>query len=296
MKWINEIAGLGKNLALALSVACGLTVAVQAQNPAHYDAAVELVNEITALQGLGVYTDGSGVPLNRYGGSWNSSTDPSYIRFGDLDHGILPANNTKCSPLVTHLLKTVYNWNWKNYSFYDPILKTTKSVASPTPYQYIELVKEGKGFAQRVTRLDQVRAGDILSWWQVGSDVSDHTMILSWVDWSSAKAYPSQLPGADPALAGTVYYEVHVIDSSVDLHTADSRWVNVNGAWQQIAGIGTGTIGLLVNSNYEIVGRTWSLPTSNYYTQPASWLGGLTNRLRLAPAHEFVIGRMPALP
>lgn len=48
-----------------------------------------------------------------------------------------------------------------------------------------------------------------------------------------------------------------------------------------------------MNSNMEIVGRTWTLPTSNGYTQPNTWLSRLTNRLRLAPAHEFVIGRMP---
>ena len=296
MRTVSEMTSMGQGLILATSLAFGWCQTAQAQTPHHYQAAVELLHEITSLQAVGIYTDAAGVPLNRYGGSWNSATDPSYIRFADLDHGILPANYTKCSPLVTHLLKSVYNWDWKAYSFYDPILKTTKSVASPTPYQYIELVKEGKGFAQRITRLDQVQAGDILSWWQVGSDVSDHTMILASVDWNSAKPYPSQVAGADPTLFGTTYYEVHVIDSSADLHTADSRWVNVNGTFQQIAGIGTGTIGLLVNANSELVGRTWSLPTSNYYTNPTGWLSGLTNRLRLAPANEFVIGRMPVLP
>ena len=38
------------------------------------------------------------------------------------------------------------------------------------------------------------------------------------------------------------------------------------------------------------------VPTSNYYTNPTGWLNGLTNRLRLAPQNEFVIGRLPVLP
>jgi hypothetical protein len=282
-------------LTLALGCLAGAHTA-QAQSPPHHLAAVELLNQITTLQSLGIYTDSSGTPLNRYGGNWNSATDPSYIQFADLNHNVLPGNHTKCSPLVTHLFKSVYNWNWKNYSFYDPVLKVTKSTASPAPYQYIALVKEGKGFTQRVLTLNQAQPGDILSWWTVGSDANDHTMIISSVNWNSVRTYPSQLPGAISALAGTVFVEVQVIDSSADLHTADSRLVNVNGTLQHLPGIGTGTIGLLINSNFEIVGRTWSLPTSDYYTQPNGWLSGLHSRLRLAPANEIVIGRMPSLP
>ena len=282
---------------LALTAVAAATIgASAADEPAHLLAAEELLNQINSLRAVGVTTESNGTPLNRYGGSWTSTTDPSYIRFADLDHGILPANNTKCSPLVTHLLKAIYGWNWKNYSFYDPIAKTNKSVASPAPYQYIRLVKEGKGFAQQIPRLDQVQPGDILSWWTVGSDSNDHTMIITGVDWDNGKLYPSWLTGADPALTGTMFYPVRVIDSTSDTHTDDSRVCTVNGVAQTISGIGSGTVGLLVNANYEIVGRTWSLPTSNYTTQQASWLSGLTNRLRLTPTYEIVIGRMPVLP
>lgn len=284
---------LGK---LVLTAILGATLSTQAQTPLHFDAAVELLDQITSRQAAGIYTDANGVSLNRYGGSWNSSADPSYIRFGDLDHGVLPGNNTKCSPLVTHLFKTVYNWDWKNYSFYDPLLKVTKSTASPTPYQYIELIKEGKGFAQQVMTLNAVQAGDILNWWQVGTDASDHTMIVAQVNWNSAKPYPVGYPDSNPALAGTTFYEVRVIDSSSSTHTADSRMVNVNGTVTQISGIGTGIIGVLVDAHYQIVGATWSLPTSDYYTKPNTWVKSLNGRLKLAPTWEFAIGRMPLLP
>ena len=280
-----------KSPLLALFASTALATAALAQQPLHLQKALQLVDEITGQQDAGVFTDANGTALNRYGGSWNSATDASFVRFADLANGVYAANNTKCSPLVTHLLKLSYGTNWKNYSFYDPVLKATKSVASPTPYQYIVLTKENKGLA-RVPTLDQAQPGDILSWWTVGSDSNDHSMLIVAVDWQSAKAYPADHALSDPALAGTTYYEVEVVDSSSGTHTNDSRIVSVNGVDTQIPGVGTGTIGLLVNAGFEIVGYTWSLPTSNYDTQRTGWMNGLHNRLKRTPAYEAVISRL----
>jgi len=263
---------------------------VTAQQPAHLDAALQLADEIAAAQTVGVFTDAAGVPLNRYGGSWNSATDASFIRFADLEAGVLPGNNTRCAPLVTHLLQAAYGRDWRQFSFQDPILGATKTTASPAPYQYIALTKEGKGLT-RIARLDQAQPGDLLHWWQVGTADSDHSMIIVRIDWASAKAYPTNHALSDATLAGTTYYEVEVVDSSSGVHTADSRLVNVNGVETQIAGIGTGLIGLLVNASSEIVGYTWSLPTSDYATKRTGWLNGLHSRLRRLPAYEAVIGR-----
>lgn len=44
---------------------------------------------------------------------------------------------------------------------------------------------------------------------------------------------------------------------------------------------------------FETVATTWSLPTSNYQTQPNGWLQGLTNRLKRVPQWEITVGRMP---
>ncbi|MCB1076506.1 MAG: hypothetical protein KDM64_01650 [Verrucomicrobiae bacterium] len=283
-------------LPLGIAVMCfAADATVKADTPQHYQAASMLIDQITFCQSQGVFVDGNGVALNRYGGSWNSNSNPSFIRFADPENGILPGNNTKCSPLVTHLFKTLYNWNWSNYSFYDPILGINKSTASPQAYQYCLLIKQGLGLSQVMT-LDEALPGDVLSWWQVGSSSSDHTMIIESVNWGSAKPYPLGYANSNPALAGTTYFEVTVIDSSSDTHTSDSRFVNVNGNLEHIAGIGRGVIGLLVNSNFGIVGRTWSLPTSDYYTKTNTWVGSLNNRLKLAPTWEIVIGRMPENP
>lgn len=279
-----------------LAFALVSTGAAFAQSPAHLARGLQLVDELTGAQAAGVFTDAANVPLNRYGGSWGSASDPSFIRFADFAHGVLPANNTKCAPLVTHLLKSCYNWSWSSYSFYDPLLKITKTSASPAPYQMIALLKAGKGFGSQVTRLDHTQPGDVLLWWQPGTSDKDHAMIVVSVDLQSAKAYPSDHASADPALAGTTCYEVEVLDSSSSLHTNDTRLVPVNGIDTHVPGAGTGTIGVLVDANFTIVGVTWSLPNSDYITQRTGWLNGLHTRLKRVPDYEVAIGRMPTLP
>lgn len=294
MRSFTRLVSIHRRATLVLVVAVAATVASSvalAQNPLHQDAAELLLEQILDCQDAGVFTDAQGTPLNRYGGSWNSNVDPSFIRFADPANGILPGNNTKCSPLVTHLLKSTYNWNWKDYTFIDPLTLTSKSSASPTPFQYVALIKQQRGFTEIAT-LDTARPGDVLSWWQVGSTSSDHTMLIANIDWNSGKPYPLGYPNSNPALAGTTYFEVRVIDSSSSTHTADTRMVDVNGTVTQIAGIGAGTIGVLVDEDYRIVGTTWSLPTSNYSTQTNTWVGSLNTRLKLTPTWEIAIGRI----
>jgi hypothetical protein len=272
-----------------LSLVSGLAASALAA-PAHLASALLLVDEITTAQAAGIFTDADGVALNRYGGSWNSAANPSFIHFADAANGVPAANNTTCAPLVTHLLKSAYQRDWSGYSFMDPILPTAKTTASPAPYQYIALTKQGQGMTQ-VLRLDQAQPGDLLHWWRVGTEDNDHSMLIVAIRWNSAKPYPANHAAADPTLAGTTYYEVVVVDSSSGVHTDDSRLVPVNGTVTQIPGIGTGVIGLLVDAHSQLVGYTWSLPTSDYVTKRTGWLNGLHSRLRRLPDYEAVIGR-----
>lgn len=278
-----------------LLASVGSLPSARAAEPLHLEAALSLVEQITTSQAAGVLTDAQGVSINRYGGSWNSASDPSFIRFEDPEQGILPGNNTKCSPLVTHLFRSLYGWNWSDHPFYDPIEAKVKTSVSPQAYQYVALIQQGKGFAPIVS-LDAALPGDILSWWVVGSSSSDHTMVLAHIDWETAKPYPTGYPKSNPALAGTTFVEVHVIDSSSDTHSFDSRWVQVDGVLQHIAGIGVGVIGLLVDGDLRVVGRTWSLPSYNYQTQTDKWVGSLNSRLKLRPAWDFAIGRLAVEP
>ena len=66
----------------ALALACAGTLFAQA--PAHLTRGLQLADEIQAAQAVGVFNDADHVPLNRYGGSWGSATDASFIRFADF--------------------------------------------------------------------------------------------------------------------------------------------------------------------------------------------------------------------
>lgn len=285
-------------LRLALLVGCALALPTVRSAPAHLELGLTLVDQIVAAQATGVYSDTDGTLLNRYGGAWNSASDPSFIRFLDVASGQLPANNTTCAPLVTHLLRHAYNWNWAAIGIHDPLLNTTVTTASPKAYRYVSAIKTRAGFSQQLTRLQDLQPGDIAAFWDIGTD-DGHAMIVVAVNVSSGKPYPSELSGANPALAGTTFYEVTVLDSSSSGHSQDTRLITVNGTTALSGGVGTGVIGVLVDSTGAVVGHTWSLPTSNYLTKKngvwvpnPSWLTGLTSRLKLQTTRELVFGRL----
>lgn len=263
--------------------------------PLHLLNGLELVEQILDVQHQGIFVDANQVEINRYGGSWNSANDPSYIQFQDLQQGILPGNNTTCSPFVTHLLKTTYNWSWYSHPFFDPIQNKIVKTSSPSSYRYVALIEQGVGFEAQIPTLDQVQPGDIMAIHYLGS-TGGHTTLVANVDWASIKAYPSEHANADPSLAGTFYVEVNVIDSSNGHHTNDSRMVTVNGQTIETHGLGIGTMGVLIDSGFNALGYTWSLPTSDYETKKTGWLNGLHSRLHLQSERKMVFGRLQELP
>jgi hypothetical protein len=294
----NRILQVAVTLAMTLAVGASLARA----QPAHLTHGLTLVDQIVVAQQGGIYTDPDGTFLNRYGGSWNSPTDPSFIRFLDAANSIRPANNTTCAPLVTHLLKHTYGWNWSLFQIPDPLNQNLPvSTASPKAYRYVSAIKNLAGFTQQLTTLSAVQPGDIAAYWDIGTD-DGHAMVVVSVNLSSAKPYPSDVTGAIPALTGTTYYEMTVLDSSSTGHTNDTRHITYNGVTGLTGGLGTGVIGVLVDAGGAIVAHTWSLPTSSYLTKKngvwvvnPSWLSGLNSRLKYQTSRELVFGRLPAL-
>ena len=142
----DRLLQLAFSLILTIGVAVVLAHADPVPVPAHLERGLTLVDQIVASQQSGLFADTNGVLLNRYGGSWNSPTDPSFIRFLDAANGIRPGNNTTCAPLVTHLLKTAYNWDWSAFAIYDPLLNQTVATASPKAYRYVSAIKSNVGF------------------------------------------------------------------------------------------------------------------------------------------------------
>jgi hypothetical protein len=299
-------------LTLLVGAGCLIGAVAAVAQPAHLAKGNQLVDEIVSAQSKGVYAgvvDGTTVFLNRYGGTWDTAGDLSFIRYfeqtRDAAVGPYAANYTTCAPLVTHLLKTAYGWNWKEYFIPDTLAPGTfVAKASPKSYLYVSAIKSLVGFESRVTRLVDVLPGDIAARWEVGTD-EGHTMIVVSVNPATAKAYPATSADANfvADLAGSTYYEVTVLDSSSTGHSSDTRLITYGGTTDLSGGVGRGVIGVFVNAAGHIIGHTWSLPTSSYLTTKngvttinTNWLSGIKTRLKKQADVELVFGRLPALP
>lgn len=281
--------------------------------PAHLETALQLVDGITVAQKAGtIYKAGTTTPYNRYGGSWTSTTDASGYKLATTT--AYAENNTKCAPLVSHLLKNAYAWSWSKaaYKFTDPTIVpafnpngTPKnneiiSTASPYPYQYVALMKQKKGFPDgALFNLNDVKPGYIFSLWAPAdgaNQANDHAGLVVEVDLDGALAYPSGEATADSTLAGTRLVAVDIVDSTNTPHgDTDSRKFTYNGTAYTIPGAGTATIGVLIDASGAIVGHTWSLPTADY-AKPADWIADLHNRLQRQSVRELVFARHEKQP
>lgn len=293
------------------TVVAGAALAAAASapaQPAHLVQGQLLVDQILAAQSQGIHTGdvaGATVFLNRSGGSWDSKTEPSFIRFFDQANGVHAANFTTCAPLVTHLLKHTYGWSWKSHGIIDPLNHgALADKHSPQSYLYVSAIKNLTGFVSRARTLAEVQPGDIAVRWEVGTD-DGHTMIVAGVNFATAKAYPQASSDANflPALAGATYVEMTVLDSSSSGHSNDTRLITYNGTTGLSGGVGEGVMGVFINQAGEIIAHTWSLPASSYprlvNSAPvvtSGWLSGIKSRVRFQHATELLIGRLPALP
>lgn len=267
--------------------------------PLHLELGLQLVDEINATHSLGIFEDEGGVEVNRYGGSWNDEDDPSFIRFFDQGDGILPANNTECAPLVTHLMMHAYDWDWGDYPFLDPkdgfVLDTS---ASPNPWQYLELIEQNEGFEQKITNVRQSKPGDIISIHYLNG-TSGHTAILVDLHLEDPIAYPEAGNNLNPELAGTHFYRMTIMDSTNSPHSNDTREFTVfddddNPTDHVVTGAGIGDMGIFLDIAGNIIGYTWSLSPSNPGSQ--GWINGMNTRLKLQTEREMVFGRLPANP
>ena len=267
--------------------------------PQHLTDGLQLVDEINATHSLGIFEDADEVPVNRYGGSWEDDVDPSFIRFFDQNNGILPANNTVCAPLVTHLLLHSYGWDWGNIIFKDPLedgaLDTSES---PNPWQYVELIRQEKGFADHITNARQAKPGDVISI-HYTSGSSGHTAILVDLPLGNPQAYPQNGANLVPELAGTHFYPITILDSTSSPHSNDTREFTVvdddnNVTNHVITGAGTGQMGIFLDLSGRIKGHLWSVPEEAFGTQ--AWLNRVKSRIKLQGEREMLIGRLPANP
>jgi hypothetical protein len=239
------------------------------------------------MNAVGISSDRGGELLNQYGGSWNSSSDPSFIRLADLDRGILPGNNTKGASLVTLLLKEACSWSWWDYSFVDSKTGREARSSSPTSSRYVDLIEQGVGFDAEIKDLSLVLPGDVMAI-RNRSDWSGHTAIVESIDWASAKAYPVGSGSATSELDGAWIVPVRVLDSTRYAHSDDTR----SAATGTTEGLGLGTMGVVMNAAYEIIGHTWSLPTADIDTDSARWVTQFQSRFKPQIERKIVVGRI----
>lgn len=298
---------LFRPLAVVLALGAVSLANARAAAPAHLTTALALSAEIRAQGESGVFTNASGVALNRYGGSWSGSDASFYTLAGSAADG-LPMNYTKCAPLISRLLRNTSNFRWNNWTFKDPVLGFSVTTASPFPYQMIAMMEQGRGFATSFTDLQLAEPGDIICLSRTSNPTDDHAMLFVEADWDSAVEYPADVPHSDPALAGALFVPILIVDStstnpavaSGGLHASDSRrFVLPDGSVRFTPGVGTGVMGVLVDGDGEILGHTWSLPTdgdpeSDDAGEVDAWVEDLNDRLEVqtgTDAREMVIGR-----
>ncbi|MHC4841919.1 MAG: hypothetical protein ACYTDT_13360 [Planctomycetota bacterium] len=77
--------------------------------------------------------------------------------------------------------------------------------------------------------------------------------------------------------------------SDIPAHLADARQLAAEIQAEQANGT-------LVDGNFNVVGHTWSVPTSDYQSNTDSWLSSLHSRLKRQEVREMVIGRLPTTP
>ncbi len=314
-------------LILTSSLLAAAASAFGARSVAHLDRGETLVEQMLLAHASGKFFEGD-VFLNTYGGSWDSPTDSSFFRLAHSKKKILPRNRTTCAPFVTHLLRSTYGWDWKNHRILHPRTGGIKATASPNPVLYYSAIKNRVGFTHRLTKMKDVRPGDIASiWYKKETGDKGHTMIVVAVN-PKPKPYTAVVDAQTksahrkivPKLTGKLVYEVTVLDSSSTGHTRpapagtahaakfnaaqiDTRWLARPDSPRSkklrsaalTGGAGVGVIGIIVDpATGKIVGHTWSLPYVDYKKARAAWHRSVNDRVYFQATRELVIGRLPA--
>ena len=272
-------------MAAILSLTGYVTSHAADSNP-HLDLGLELVSQIQAKQQAGIFVNNDGDEINRFGGSWGNV----YFQLENQAPNPLPECYAQSSSFVTLLLNQTYGWNWHDHPFIDPVSQLIKERTSPSSYQYAALIEQQVGFESKITRLDLVQPGDIFTTVNVGG-TSGYTGIIAGVNLQEGLPYPENLNNSNPAFFGTTFYPVEVLDSTSSDHSFDTRTFEHQGQLMETEGVGVGMLGMLVNVDFEVVGYTWSLPTSDYDNSPNGWINGLHSRLKTGDVRKVTMGR-----
>lgn len=182
------------------------------------------------------------------------ATNPSYIYWKGVNGALDYQNRTECASFVTLNLRQAYGWS-------TTFMKNWMGSTSPFAATYHDTIVAQNGFLL-VPNVQSIASGDIIAIkYPAGLTATGHTMIADG---------PAVLRAAatGPLVAGTLQYEIAVIDSSQSGHgPLDTRYYP-NGTWE--AGAGRGVLRLYADRNGLITGYTWSTYTNSVYYDQAS--------------------------
>jgi len=200
----------------------------------HLTAALSLDHELRVQGEAGHFYASDGTAYNRYGADYPN---------GYLDWGQPARAYARCGSFLTMLLEATSGWTPKMAGF---------TSASPSAAMYYDAIQSNYYGLQHVTTFSTIAPGDLLvSKYLDNTGDSGHVMIVN-----SAKA------GA-PDSAGTVKWQVEVVDCSSSNHSNDTRVFTSGGMTFSTGGVGRGSIYVYTRNN-QVTGWTWSLTSAAY--------------------------------
>jgi hypothetical protein len=203
--------------------------AVQADSPKHLDEANKMLQSLRPDQTSYCHKDTKVI--------WPS------------DSGKAPSEcHTDCSGFMDALIRHTYP------KFDADAFKKWFGKARPLADSYYDTIVAKKGFAQ-ISKIGDVQPGDIIAVkYPPGSDNTGHVMLVS--------GMPRQHAGSAPLVAGTIQWEVPIIDSSMSGHgKADTRR-KADGTSR--TGLGAGVLRLYSKMG-TVVGYSWSVLAASEY-------------------------------
>jgi len=153
------------------------------------------------------------------------------------------ACHTDCSGFINALLKHTYQLT-------DEQLSAMLQAHRPLAKHYYAAITAGHGF-QAITSLQQVQPGDIIAVCYLKSEKGEntgHVMLLA--------GTPRQRPASEPVVAGTLQWEVPVIDESESGHGLHDTRHLAEGGFRD--GLGAGILRIYTDASGKIVGHSWS--------------------------------------
>lgn len=176
------------------------------------------------------------------------NTSPSFISWAGVAGARRYANRTQCATLLTELLK-------RGYGFTDASLDDWLGSRSPSAAAYYDAIVAENGF-ERIHDLKDARAADIIAIrYPAGESSTGHVAILR-------RAPRGKLP-VSPLVAGTLQFEVSVVDSTSTHHgSSDTRYPS---GGRGVSGVGYGVMRLYTSTSDTIVGHTWSTAAVTAY-------------------------------